>query len=618
METVEERLILNIKSQLYNIITKNSCPLQYEPTILEMLKVIQEILNFHEAGLCIFNDYKQELIIEVTTNPEFKLDGSELDRINYQSPSKFSLNANRYGWIIPIKQKESFQRFLILVGHDKNTYHLSLSFLVTLSQECLCFLEKLNFLINLISEQKRYKQLFRVTEKVHSTMNMESVLTEIIGSLREIYPDFTYDLLLSQDYKEHDGLPIKEFDYDSKNNALMEAYVTGTLQFENSSEEEKSILYAPLKGKQGVYGVLQINTTNSLVFPKNEVEFISLLAKTAGVAMENAQLYEQSKRLVADLQLINETSQRLNSSLRLKDTMQYMSEQIILSLGAEEVGFIGINPKNKDIKVHGGSTEFFFTDWSRPYIDFAKNRVIKDLDSIFIGEFKLPLTEGNSSVPVYKSIMVVPMLQANLLNGFVIVLHQDTYAFSFETFKLLKSLIHHSTLAFTNTILREELEKMVITDYLTRLYSRNYLDEKIKESMNLDAEGTFIMIDIDNFKVINDTYGHQIGDEVIIQVAEIIRANIRSTDIGARWGGEELAVYLPRVPLEIGVHIADRLVKKVRELSNPKITVSCGVSHWQSEDNDTYTSLFKRADQALYTAKETGKNKVVTQLKLLS
>ena len=67
-------------------------------------------------------------------------------------------------------------------------------------------------------------------------------------------------------------------------------------------------------------------------------------------------------------------------------------------------------------------------------------------------------------------------------------------------------------------------------------------------------------------------------------MAEIIQTNIRSTDVGARWGGEELAIYLPRVALETGVQIAERLVKKVRESSSPKVTISCGVSHWKKED----------------------------------
>jgi diguanylate cyclase (GGDEF)-like protein len=155
---------------------------------------------------------------------------------------------------------------------------------------------------------------------------------------------------------------------------------------------------------------------------------------------------------------------------------------------------------------------------------------------------------------------------------------------------------------------------MVITDHLTKLYSRNYLDDKIQQSMEEDGEGTFIIIDIDDFKLINDTYGHQVGDDVIIQVANIIQAHIRGSDIGARWGGEELAIYLPRVSVETGKQIAERLVVKVRELSNPSVTISCGISHWKKEENDCYNAVFKRADKALYKAKGTGKDKVVIQL----
>ena len=131
--------------------------------------------------------------------------------------------------------------------------------------------------------------------------------------------------------------------------------------------------------------------------------------------------------------------------------------------------------------------------------------------------------------------------------------------------------------------------------------------------MEEDGLGTFILIDIDNFKKVNDTYGHQVGDEIIIQVANIIKANIRQNDIGARWGGEELAIYLPKVSIHAGVSIANRLVQKVRELTNPPVTISCGVSYWKKNRVDSVKELFNRADEALYTAKRAGKNRVVVQ-----
>ena len=209
--------------------------------------------------------------------------------------------------------------------------------------------------------------------------------------------------------------------------------------------------------------------------------------------------------------------------------------------------------------------------------------------------------------------MAVPIIQNNSLRGFSIVMHQNPNFFSLEEFNLLQALLFHSSLALMNSLLQEELEHMVKTDHLTKLHSRNYLDESIQYSMKDDNEGTFMLIDIDNFKEINDIFGHQVGDEVLIQVAKLIKKNIRGNDVGARWGGEELAIYLPKVSMEEGLVIAERLVKTVAECTFPKITVSCGVSYWNKDSQDTYNYLFKRADEALYLAKGTGKNKVVAQ-----
>ena len=455
-----------------------------------------------------------------------------------------------------------------------------------------------------------FRKLYGISEKLHSFLDEEGLLSELLVILKEEYPNFSYFLLLSQTTYKHSDLPVIDLEYDSENIAATKAYLSGNVQYEFSHTEKSTILYAPLKGKQGVYGVLQIIAPNAQDIPTKEVEFMTLLAESAGAALENAHHYQQSRKTILELQLINETSYRLNSNLPLADTLTFMAEQIKSSFNAKEVGFFLGSTEKAKVKILPGSTPFFFSTTAQTYIEYIKGKLNNENDPLLFGDISLPLTNPSTC---FHSIMVVPLVLGKNLKGFSMIMQEKPYFFSFETFQLLQTLVHHLSLSLTNSMLREELKKLVTTDHLTKLHSRNYLDEKIQTSMKVDSEGTFILIDIDNFKEINDTYGHQIGDEILIQVANFIKGNIRGNDVGARWGGEELAIYLPKVPLSVGVAIAERLVTKVSESSNPHITVSCGVSYWNSEKPDTYQYLFKRADEALYHAKGTGKNKVVSQ-----
>ncbi|MGE8206302.1 sensor domain-containing diguanylate cyclase [Heyndrickxia sp. NPDC080065] len=463
-------------------------------------------------------------------------------------------------------------------------------------------------LSNIINEEKKFKELFRVTEKFHSSMNVDIVLDEIIKTLRRVFPHFEYTLLLSNDTNHDKNLPIKEFQFDLADDVIMESFVTGEIRIDKNFSCNQTILYAPLCGKQGVYGILQVISFSTVIFQNSEEEFIRLLAITAGSALENAKLYEQSQRLIADLQLINDTSHRLNSFSKLDETLQFLKAQILKSFCVSNIGFVLIN--YDEISILKESSSFFHCTAGKACIEFITDNIRKKKESLYYSNLGNLLNDESFS---YASLMAVPMLEGNTLKGFCVVLHEQPYYFTFDMYKLFQSLIHHSTLAVTNSMLREELEKMVITDHLTQLFEKNFLNNQIQHSMQKDEEGTFILLDIDNFKEVNDTYGHQIGDEILIQVAKLIQQNIRTTDIGARWGGEELAIYLPGVSLNVGTQVANRLLEAVYLHTSPQITVSCGVSYWNKKRKDDFRSLFNRADTGLYHAKELGKNQVVVK-----
>ena len=162
-----------------------------------------------------------------------------------------------------------------------------------------------------------------------------------------------------------------------------------------------------------------------------------------------------------------------------------------------------------------------------------------------------------------------------------------------------------------------ELHKLSITDELTGLYNRKHLMETLAAEVTRSKRNghsfALLVIDIDHFKQVNDTYGHQKGDEVLNTLGGVLLETVRSCDYVARYGGEEFIVMLPEVGAAGGLEVAERLRKRVaQERINPKgdrITVSIGMAMY-AEHGDDPESLFQQADQALYKAKSAGRNQV--------
>lgn len=166
--------------------------------------------------------------------------------------------------------------------------------------------------------------------------------------------------------------------------------------------------------------------------------------------------------------------------------------------------------------------------------------------------------------------------------------------------------------------LYKKLELQAHFDELTQLYNRRAFFEKSNSEFDQlhvqSAPFTVILMDIDHFKQVNDTYGHHIGDEVLVHVAKIIRLQFAGRALFARYGGEEFIVSL-KAPLEEGITLAERLRAAIEqqpvitERGPVKVTVSIGLAEMK---NETLHQLLQRADQALYKAKETGRNRICT------
>lgn len=159
----------------------------------------------------------------------------------------------------------------------------------------------------------------------------------------------------------------------------------------------------------------------------------------------------------------------------------------------------------------------------------------------------------------------------------------------------------------------EELRELAQTDVLTGLKNRRAFDESIREKVAFykRRKGTFslILLDVDHFKSINDTWGHAEGDEVLRGMSRLLLDTLRCVDCVARYGGEEFAIILPDTEAEGAIATAERCRVAIEkyQFSHGKVTASCGVATWNGEDEQT---LLVRADLALYSAKQGGRNRV--------
>ena len=167
-------------------------------------------------------------------------------------------------------------------------------------------------------------------------------------------------------------------------------------------------------------------------------------------------------------------------------------------------------------------------------------------------------------------------------------------------------------------IVHKNLEVGIITDPMTKLFNRNYFDETLKKQIKLNsrynAPFSLILCDVDFFKSINDEFGHQQGDKVLVQLADLLQNNARENDYVFRIGGEEFALIFPQTNQNQAAIIAEKFRDLVSEVNfdlNKRVTISIGVCECSTDEGAE--ALFRRADNALYQAKSSGRNKVVSE-----
>ncbi len=373
----------------------------------------------------------------------------------------------------------------------------------------------------------------------------------------------------------------------------------------------KSVMIAPIVLIERVIGVLAVDQKERS-FDERDKEVFDDGANTAGFILAMLKLYEKARYDVKHLSSIAELAEKLHKRLDLKEILSDTMDAFKHFMPCDDVSVARIDEVNNFGEIIMSTyipekTTFSLSDGLVGFVARHRNPIIKeDLNKGGLVVFKKDMKTSNTSF------VGVPIQQDDDLLGVVWLEDHQRCKFNEDDVRVLNIISYQLSLAWQRAILYDKVKELSIRDGLTGLYNHRHFQEILEEKIAEVNELVLILLDIDHFKKINDTYGHQAGDKVLSFLARLIS----QIGIAARYGGEEFAVIMPACALKKAmdrtVRMKDQLLKSEVATDHAKIkfTVSIGIAHFPN-DARTRVELIEKADRALYQAKEQGRDRII-------
>ncbi|MDH4210827.1 MAG: diguanylate cyclase [candidate division WOR-3 bacterium] len=381
-------------------------------------------------------------------------------------------------------------------------------------------------------------------------------------------------------------------------------YYRGTVQI-------GSVMIAPIVLIENVVGVIAIDRKTGS-FSEKEKAVFDEAANTAGFLLAMLRLYEKARYDVQHLSSIAELAEKLHKRLDLKEILSNTIEAFKHFMPCDDVSIASIDEVNNVGEVLVSTylqeeTKFPLNDGLVGFVARHRNSIIKD----DLSKGNLVVFKKDAKTP-NASFVGVPIQQDDELLGVIWLEDHQRRKFNEDDVRILNILSFQLSLAWQRAILYGKVKELSIRDGLTDLYNHRHFQEILEAQINEVDELVLILLDIDHFKKINDTYGHQAGDNVLKFLARLIS----QIGIAARYGGEEFAIIVPKCSLkkamDKAVRMKDQLLKSEVHFNGAKIkfTVSIGIAHFPN-DAGSRVELIEKADRALYLAKEQGRDRII-------
>jgi len=400
--------------------------------------------------------------------------------------------------------------------------------------------------------------------------------------------------------------------------------VTKDPRYNQADDRVRSEIAVPIKREGKTIGVLNIEDDKLNAFGDSDLRLLTTLASQVSVALDNARLYEEARARINELQALHEVGSTVSSTLKLESLLNQVCQILEETFKYYKIVILLLNQQTNELEALASHGYEVKTDALgrrlRIGLDGITGMVAASGEPVIIDD----VTRHPRYIcidPKTRSEIAVPLTVKNRVIGVLNVESDMPSAFDRVDLRLLTTLANQVAVAVENARLYEETEQLAVTDGLTELFNHRYfqgfLDRELSRARRYTRPLSLIMIDLDRFKSINDTYGHQAGDLVLQRVAAAVKSQARDVDLVARYGGEEFMVVLPETGKREAHALAERIRQSVREQkcqladgsTQLQVTISLGVASYP-EDGSEKSELVDKVDKALYRSKTEGRDRV--------
>ena len=389
-----------------------------------------------------------------------------------------------------------------------------------------------------------------------------------------------------------------------------------------TDDVDESMLVVPMQYDGTTVGVITLSKLGLGGFDEDDLRVLTILADQAATAVESARLLARSQDLARELRRLLDMSGELSESLDPRQVANLMARHLANAMTVDECAISYWDRASGRLESLGYWPPLR-NDEIEPYFlvsGFPETlRTLERQDTVIIdtedpasdpAEVALLTRDGN------RMLVMLPLVAKGQSIGLVELFSRTLVSWTDERLELARTMANEAAMALENARLYEDARKLADRDPLTGFYNHRFLHERLGEEVVRAQRArrplSVLMLDLDDFKLVNDTFGHLFGDRVLTFTAELIRATLRISDVGARYGGDEFAVILPETDADDARIIAERILEAFRdhpfvgEQRGPvPLAASIGVATFPA-DGRTATDLIAAADAALYAVKRAG------------